>query len=296
MAEKGKKFSESIRDFYNKPEIAKNLPISTSDDLRGGMEVVTGTPTQEAARGPQGRAQEQAAVVSVPLTDYPQQSSRGKRMVPVAIPKGVSPELFRRVLSGAYQSYLSTGRLVAADIAELSGVPRPQVDYLFTQQEFGYALAIRGIDAEGTSLLTPEQDAALMILTDTTSRLNWNRRLEKAGVSPAKLAAWRKNPAFQRALTGTAEQITANYDVALIELGRKVGEGDQRAIEKSLEISGRFNPAQQSTVDALVIINKVMESLSKHLAGQPEILQAVAKDMREISQEASQTNRTTIGL
>jgi prefoldin subunit 5 len=73
-----------------------------------------------------------------------------------------------------------------------------------------------------------------------------------------------------------------------------------RAIEKSLEISGRYNPAQQSTVDAIAIINKTVEVLAKHLSDQPDLLKAIAKDLSHVQQDVrqieSKNNQSIFGL
>lgn len=224
----------------------------------------------------------------VPLTKYPSSPTNGQKMVPVMAPKDCEPGTFKSVLSGAFQSYLSNGRLIRDDVARVSGVPVATVRSIMETEEFGYAMALRGVDTKGVGTLTPQQDAALMILTDIGSRRNWGQRLSDAGISQAVFSAWMKNPTFARRFSGISEEITANHGVALVELGRKVGEGDFNAIKFQLEVSGRYSSAQQAQVDVMLMMNKIMESLSIHLAGKPEVLRAVAKDMLALAETVSQ--------
>lgn len=330
LKEEGTKYVNMIQEMYSSPEVQNYLPlapdlvgesVSVSDTsgvvvapaqtprerteqgqerppslaeqdwVKRGVEVVYGVPRAQSEGPPE-------MAVYIPLVSNAHENTQGKRMVPVRAPDQSDVVEFGRFISGAYRAYIRDGHLYPESIAALSGISIEKVGFYLRQEETNHALAVRGVSTEVH--LTPEQDYAISILSDTSSKLNWNERMRRAGLSNAKLMAWRKNPVFDQALKGMSEQITANYDVALIELGRKVGEGDQRAIEKSLEISGRFNPAQQSTVDALVLINRVMEVLSNHLSDHPEILMAVAKDLAEVRQgetrQIEPSNKTIFGL
>lgn len=289
MAEK-KRFTDQMREMFS----SLPLDISSGDrEADGGFDTLD--TRDSGAVEPVEGADHAGAVLVVPMTENPLENSRGKKMVPVAVPQSISAETFRRAVAGAYRAYLETGRVVIDDVARISGIDKSRLVYISQQDEFAYALSVRGINTEEYSGLTAEQDAALLVLTDTTANKTWNQKMRAAGLSQAKFNAWMKNPAFARALSGVAEATIANHNTALLELGRKAGDGDLKAIQMQLAISGRYDANQQSTVDALVLINKMMEVLSRHLAGQPEILMAISKDMREIGQEVSQVNRPQFG-
>jgi hypothetical protein len=330
LQEEGKHYVEVVQDLYQSPEVQNYLPLAP--DLVGEAPSVSDTsgvvvaprqgatggtePGQEQPVGASGsdRANQgaEAAVgayrgqsegppemtVYVPLTNPKTVGTAGKRMVPVKAPDQSDVYEFGRFIAGAYRAYMQEGRLYPETIQRYSGISIEKIGYYLRQEETTHALAIRGVSTEVH--LTPEQDYVISILGDTSSKLNWNERMRRAGVSNAKLMAWRKNPVFDNAMKGLAEQVTANHDVALFELGRKVGEGDMRAIEKSLEISGRYNPAQQSTVDAIAIINKTVEVLAKHLSDQPDLLKAIAKDLSHVQQDVrqieSKNNQSIFGL
>lgn len=330
LSNEGDKYKDMIQEMYSSPEVQNYLPLSgelvgdtvSVSDTSGVVVAPAQTPRERTEQGqerPQSlgeshpretgathaveahRGQSEGPpemAVYIPLVSNAHENTQGKRMVPVRAPDQSDVAEFGRFISGAYRAYIRDGHLYPEAISSLSGISIEKVGFYLRQEETNHALAVRGVSTEVH--LTPEQDYAISILSDTSSKLNWNERMRRAGLSNAKLMAWRKNPVFDSAMKQMSEQITANYDVALIELGRKVGEGDQRAIEKSLEISGRFNPAQQSTVDALVLINRVMEVLSNHLSDHPEILMAVAKDLADVRQGTQQieasNNKTIFGL
>ena len=291
IEKEGKRYVDVVQDMYSSPEVQNYLPLSN--------ELVGEPPTVGDKTG---------IILAPSNSDTPQTvayipfgkdsvGTAGKRMVPVTAPTEDAYE-FATFISGAYRAYLSYGQLAPDQISRLSGLPIEKVGFYLRQEETTHALAIRGVSTE--IHLTPEQDYALSILTDTSSNASWNARMRKAGLSNAKLLAWRQNPTFDQALKGMAEQITQNHDVALIELGRLVGDGNQRAIEKSLEISGRYNPAQQSTVDAIALVNRVTEILAEHLSDQPDLLKAVAKDLAALQHGnrviESQNNQSIFGL
>lgn len=330
VQEQGTSYVNMIQEMYSSPEVQNYLPLAPElvgdkpsvSDTSGVVVAPAQTPSGATEPGQEqpGRVEWQPApgsppespvgayrvvsegppemAVYIPLVSNALENTQGKRMVPVRAPDQSDVQEFARFISGAYRAYIRDGHLYPEAISSLSGLSVEKVGFYLRQEETNHALAVRGVSTE--IHLTPEQDYAISILGDTSSKLNWNERMRRAGLSNAKLMAWRKNPVFDQALKGLSEQVTANHDVALFELGRKVGEGDMRAIEKSLEISGRYNPAQQSTVDALVLINRVMEVLSNHLSDHPEILMAVAKDLAEARQETRQiestNNKTIFGL
>lgn len=330
IQQEGDKYVNMIQEMYSSPEVQNYLPlapelvgetVSVSDTSgvvvapaqdpsgateQGQEQPLTGSESDWANRGVQGltapyRGQSEGPpemAVYIPLVSNALENTQGKRMVPVRAPDQSDVVEFGRFISGAYRAYIRDGHLYPEAISSLSGLSIERVGFYLRQEETNHALAVRGVSTE--IHLTPEQDYAISILGDTSSKLNYNERMRRAGLSNAKLAAWRKNPVFDQALKGLAEQVTANHDVALFELGRKVGEGDMRAIEKSLEISGRYNPAQQSTVDALALVNRVVEILSVHLSDHPDLFKAIAKDLSDIQQENRQVehrnNKAIFGL
>lgn len=257
--------------------------VTLSDALEGHGEHGLGATVQEVG---------DQKVLMIPHVQTALEGYKGKNLLPVSIPEGVEPAEFQSCLTAAFFAYMETGRVAVEDVhrrlrGSFAPLSKERIAAIAATEQFGLALSYRGVNYnQDNGLLTPEQEAALMILTDIGSKYPFGKRLELAGISHAVYMAWMKNPAFARAMHGLAEQITENSSIALVELGRKVGEGDLQAVKLQLEINGRHNPQQQQTVDMLVVMNKILESLATHLAGKPEIFRLIAADMRQIATEA----------
>ena len=71
-----------------------------------------------------------------------------------------------------------------------------------------------------------------------------------------------------------------SVQVALNRLVANAEAGDQRAIEKILEISGRYNPQQQEVQNARTVVMTVMEVLQEELAGDSEVLERILSKVR----------------
>jgi hypothetical protein len=130
-----------------------------------------------------------------------------------------------------------------------------------------------------------------MILTDIGSNKNWAQKLKAAGISHAIFETWLKNPAFKRRWDQIAEEQTANSSLALVALNQRVGEGDMRAIQMNLAISGRYSEQQQASLDIMVFINKTHEIVTRHLIDKPEVMRAVSKELRELAEQVDMNRR-----
>lgn len=275
--------TQQIQETWADADLERKKPDLSLDADDSGVEIQK-TYTQVGGGS-------EVEVLRVPLTRTPLENALGQKMVPVRIPEGVEAVEFKKVLSGAYHAYLEEGRLRPGKIAALSGVSSERVRAITATEEFGYAIAVRGVDASSVGTLTPQQDAVLLVLTDQSSKKSWGARLAAAGISQAQFNAWMKQPTFARRFSGMAEAITANAGIALVELGRKVGEGDLSAIKLQLEINKRHAPNQQAQMDFMLLLSKVQEILTRHLAPYPEVLQSVAAELQGVQQEAAQSPR-----
>ena len=227
-------------------------------------------------------------VIQVALTSSPVDIPNGMKLVPIKVPDNIDRYKFMDVLAAGYQCYLDMRRLDPAWIANrVNGLSVAQVGFIINTEQYSYAMACRGIDTENVGKLTPQMDAALMILTDIGSKKDWGGRLKDAGITQAIFTAWMKNPIFSQRFTKLSEDLTANHGLALVQLGQRVGQGDMNAIKLQLEVSGRYSSAQQQTIDVMVMMNRVLESLSKHLATHPEILQAISQDLRAVAEDVT---------
>ena len=71
-----------------------------------------------------------------------------------------------------------------------------------------------------------------------------------------------------------------SVQMALNKLVANAEAGDQRAIEKILEISGRWNPQQQEVQNARTVVMTMMEILQEELAGDTDRLDRILQRLR----------------
>lgn len=186
------------------------------------------------------------------------------------VPDDFSPTAFRHVVAAVDMLYRRNGRLPTIDevTKEWEGFTRKTVQKAFAAPELREALSIRGIEMSFKAGLTPEQLYAITILQDFTDRRSTKTKLEEVGIPIAKYRAWMRNPAFAGAMTAQAEDnLGDSVQMALNRLIANAESGDMRAIEKLLEMTGRWNPQQQEVQNAKTIVLTFMEILQEELAG-----------------------------
>lgn len=206
------------------------------------------------------------------------------RVLRSPVPKGIDPKVFRNVVAAVDMLYRTNGMLpTLAEIqATWEGFTRKTVQTALATPELKEALAHRGIDWDSKNGLSTEQLNALLLLSDPTDQRSLGQKLASAGVSTAKYRAWMRHPAFKRQLSIYSEQ---NLDDAVpLTLNRLIANaeaGDNRAIEKVLEITGRWNPQQQEVQNARAVLQVFIEAMEKHV--EPAVLQSVIDEVQKKS-------------
>lgn len=157
-------------------------------------------------------------------------------------------------------------------------------DYLGTPA-FADDMVQRGVEFDSApGGLSDEQIALLNILSDTTTNINLGARLKKAGVSPAKFKAWKRQRAFVEAynrLTQIELSDAANaVDLALIS---KAQSGDLRAIMYYNDLVGR-GPDDKKAVDSMQFAKIVLEAVMKH-EKDPAKLKAISAEIELASKQ-----------
>lgn len=204
------------------------------------------------------------------------------------VPEGQDPEMFRHIVAGIDLVYRRTGAVPSIDqlLEEWGGFSEKAVKAAYAAPELARALEIRGISLSPKAGLSQEQLYALAILQDFTDRRSTKAKLEQVGISLSKYRAWMRDPSFARAMSEQAEQNLGDAtQMALNKLVANAESGDQRAIEKILEITGRYNPQQQEIQNARTVVLTMMEVIQskitdKELLG--EILGEVRKRMTSV--------------
>jgi hypothetical protein len=204
------------------------------------------------------------------------------------VPKGFSPETFRHVLSAVEVAYHSMGYYPTPKQAQgyFPKVPLPTYSRAMATPEFQHALEKRGIQINREDGLTEQQAFALTLLSDFTDKRSTSRRLADIGVPQAQFRAWMRQPLFSKLYHERAEQNV--NDVVPTALNRLVGnieDGDQRAIEFGLKMTGRYDPAAIEAQNARQVVVTIMELIMEHADEdtQRKILAGVERKMATLS-------------
>jgi hypothetical protein len=211
-----------------------------------------------------------------------------------SVPKGIAPDTFRHVLSAVDVHYNSTGIYPTPKQASqyFPGVPVPTFGRVMATQEFEDACVKRGIHSERVAGLTEQQAFALTVLSDFTDKRSTSRRLADIGVPLAQYRAWMRQPLFARLHNERAEQNAA--DVVPVALNRLVGnieDGDQRAIEFGLKMTGRYDPAAIEVANARAAVVTMIELVMQFAdeEAQRKIMAGIEQKMHSLSILASVT-------
>lgn len=191
-----------------------------------------------------------------------------KGFVPVDTPIGFTDLEFRNAVASAYTHYRATGQLPTVDdLAAINrNITKKTYSSIILTDEFKKALSYRGVEWNNEAGLTLEQQSVLIKLQDFTDRRSLGVKLRELGVPMARYQAWLKHPLFRKAMNDAAENVLSEAVApALLALSGKAAAGEDRAIEKLLEISGRWNPNAQSVEDARVVVMTLLEAIIKHV-------------------------------
>lgn len=208
-----------------------------------------------------------------------------KGFQPVTTPVGYTDEQFRNAIAAAYLHYTHTGKLpTVTDLTKLHrAIPAATYSQLMLTDEFKQALRYRGIEWDEEAGLSLEQQSVLLKLQDFTDRRSLGIKLKELGVPMARFQAWMKHPLFRKMYNEAAENILQEAVApALTALAGKAAAGEDRAIDKVLEISGRWNPNGQSLEDARTVVMTLIEAIIKHVKDE-DVKKAI---MSEVSLKA----------
>lgn len=137
--------------------------------------------------------------------------------------------------------------------------------------------------------LTPEQIAVAAALNNTKDRRADSRKLTHLGVSERKYAGWLNNKRFVEYMKLSANNILEHSEhEAHMALLRKLAAGDQKAIQLYYEMTGRYNPAHEQTVNLQQILVQIIEVIQRRVID-PEVRAEIAADLKMIASEQQLT-------
>lgn len=195
------------------------------------------------------------------------------------VPRQMDPMEFRHIVAAVDMLYRRNGVIPTEDeVMETWDFKKKSVQRAFLSEELKKALDLRGVPWDPKQGLTLEQLNAILLLQNPSDTRSNQARLETIGVSMSKFRAWMRNPLFQQQMNLQAEQNLGDaVPVALNALARNAEGGDNQAILKVLEITGRWNPQQQEVQNARQVLTIFVEALEKFAS--PEVLRSVQDEV-----------------
>lgn len=188
---------------------------------------------------------------------------------PIAVPSGFREDTFRDALACVYALWMRDGRFPStADCAKyFPAIPTKTYGALFETPEFKEALEYRGVAFTADLGLSSEQNTVLMALDDPTDGRSLGAKLRDLGIPMARYKAWLRNPNF---LAARDRMTKANYQDLLPELRHMLMSEALRGNTKMAEIwlakSGEYNPANEASMDAMKIVQIVVDAVVSRVA------------------------------
>lgn len=221
---------------------------------------------------------------------------RAGEVRPIAVPEGVTQTTFIRIVSAADVAFRVAGRkpTLAEIHRHIPKVERKTIAAVMVTEGFIESMRLRGVGLIAEDGLSPQQAAVLNMLEDFSSSKNLTEKLRLAGVSRPQFNGWLKDPAFRHLYEQRVEShLEASHLVALSTIMHNAESGDQKAAEKLLEITGRYNPQNAELANARVVVQSLVEAIQKHVPD-PEIQRAIIDEVNAAQKLASLTTQTAI--
>jgi len=156
---------------------------------------------------------------------------------------------------------------------------RPSVTAIQQYQstpEYRSGMAERGVEVDShVSELTQEQLACISVITDYTDRRGITSKLKALGINSSKYRGWLKQKPFNDAIRAIAGRgLDEAIPLAEVAIAEKAANGDLNAIKFLMEVTGRYNPAQQQAIDAQELIAIMVDVAQEVMSKNPEMLNA----------------------
>jgi hypothetical protein len=218
-------------------------------------------------------------------------SANGRNEIVLAKPAGAISLTQKQKLNIGYLSYGQAikNEIYTADViyglwpTELSQVRfadiRPSITAIQQYQstpEFRSDMAERGIEVDGSvGELTQDQLACISVLTDFTDRRGLTAKLRALGISSAKYRGWLRQKPFNDAIRSLAGRgLDEAIPMAEVALSEKAANGDLKAIQFLMEVTGRHNPSQQQAIDAQQLVAIMVDVAQEVMAADKKMLEA----------------------
>lgn len=191
---------------------------------------------------------------------------------------------FRTVVGAAYTAY-TMDRVVPDQerIRALIGkgnYTKKVISKIIDTENFKNAMLTRGVPWKNGDGLSAQQMYTLQILTNPTDRRELRAKLKSAGVTYPQYRAWLSQPHFSRYLSTVTENMLKDHipDFNTV-LTNKALSGDVNALKFAYELSGRHDPNHQQVLDLQVIVNALLEVITRNIKD-PTVLMQIQSELQ----------------
>jgi hypothetical protein len=207
----------------------------------------------------------------------------------IQMPKGkIGPQLTNKILPWV-EVYWHTHKRYPSDtdLSAQFGFDAADLQKLHSSKFYLLCLKDRGISHQ-PKYFTPEQVAAISLITNVYDTRPNHAKLAAIGVTPEQYNGWMQNPEFKNELQRRAEDILDNiFPEAQAALSKKVMSGDVNALKFYYEITGRA--ASPDAINLKLTMMKIIEAIQKHVKD-PVILSAIASEIQGVAPVAEVTS------
>lgn len=193
--------------------------------------------------------------------------------------EGLSIDQWTMMITAAVHVYQQGKELTVSSIYGANRrINRALLQQVIKHKNFGRALEMRGVTISKLGL-SERQMLVLSSVTDFTDRRPLSKKLAQAGVKNWEWRAWQANPTFKSAYRQLSENLfdeaQASVNVSLVS---NAVNGDLNSQKYFNEISGRYNPNQQSNTDVKAVLSAVVEVITKHVTD-PDLLRKIGGEL-----------------
>jgi hypothetical protein len=153
-----------------------------------------------------------------------------------------------------------------------------QIQRFIKTETFAYTMREFGIEIDTQDMgLTAEQMGFLTVLANFADGKDLKKKLRDSGVPWSKYQAWLAQPDFAQAYDSMLKNtIKQAVPFAAQQLAAKMAAGDSAAAKLGFEISGFHDPANKKQVDAVMLMQVILEVLEEKIKDKDLLLDIAA--------------------
>lgn len=195
--------------------------------------------------------------------------------------------ILRDLINTAYTYYISYSDIpTIPDLERRTPFSRQVIEDHTDNPAFWEAMNSRGVPWKKASRLDSRMNLLISVITNPADKRDLEKKLKACKVSYPQYRAWLKNPLFKATIDDFAaaalKDNMAAVDTGLLSLALK---GNLPAIQYYHQITGRFDPNQQSRMEVSAVLNRVVEIIAQNVKD-PEALGRIGDSIQNLALEA----------